>query len=321
MKICRSRVLLLLAVAAAALPLHAADVGEEQKLGWFNSTELSVVYASGNSDSHTYGLKETLRRLWDKARFKLRADYLRADTADDRYLLVASGITFLPGEHPSDPPTSVVQPPVEPDVEKIFVESVYGREIRQRFFWTAGASWDRNEDAGILNRYIGFGTLGNQWFKREDFSWNTTYGVSYTDRHEEHTEPGRNEEFFGMRLGSELRMKMGSVTSFENEFTGNASFADLDDYTLDMTSSVTVRMGKRVSLKVSLQYLFNNLPAFEEVDVIARVVLEDPDGVPGSGDEFFRTVSSGGSEITIGESPVHKEQLDTVFRTTLVIDF
>jgi hypothetical protein len=321
MKLTCLRVPLLCAAAAAALPLHATDVSQAKKLGWFNSTELSVVYASGNSDSQTYGLKETLRRVWEKARFKLRADYLRADTADDRYLLVGAGITFLPGEQPSDPPTSVVQPPLEPDVEKAFVESTYDREISERFFWSAGASWDRNEDAGILNRYIGFGTVGHHWFKRDDFSWDTTYGLSYTDRHEEHTEPGRNEEFFGIRLGSELRMKMGAVTSFENEFTGNASLSDLDDFTLDMSNSVTVRMGKHISLKVSLQYLFNNLPAFEEVDVIARVVLEDPDGVPGSGDEFFRTVSSGGSEITVGESPVHKEQLDTVFRTTLVIDF
>jgi hypothetical protein len=76
-----------------------------------------------------------------------------------------------------------------------------------------------------------------------------------------------------------------------------------------------------VSLKVSLQYLFNHQPALEDVDVIARVVLEDPDGIPGSGDEFFRTVSSGGSEIVLAEGQVRKQQLDTVFRTALVINF
>jgi hypothetical protein len=321
MKICRSRVLLLYAVVAAALPLRAAEVSKAPKLGWFNSTELSVVYASGNSDTHTYGFKDTLRRVWDKARFKLKADYLRADTADDPFLLVGSGITFLPGEQPSDPPLTLVKPPVEPDVEKIFVGSDYAREITERFFWSAGASWDRNEDAGILNRYIGFGTVGNRWFNRDDFAWSTTYGLSYTDRHEANTEPGREEQFAGIRLGSELRMKMGTISSFDNEFTGNVSFADVDDYSMDITSSVSVAMGKHVSLRVSLQYLFNNLAALEDVDVVAHVVLEDPDGVPGSGDEYFRTVSSGGFEITVGESPVRKEQLDTVFRTTLVIDF
>jgi hypothetical protein len=80
-------------------------------------------------------------------------------------------------------------------------------------------------------------------------------------------------------------------------------------------------MSKYFSLKVSLQWQFNHEPALQDADVIARVVLEDPDGVPGSGDEYFRTVSSGGMELTIGEDRVRKEQLDTIFRTTLVVDF
>jgi hypothetical protein len=313
---------LLLALAVGlALPLHAAGESQEPKLGWFNSTELSVVYTSGNSSAQTYGFKNTVRRVWEKARFKLRADYLRSDTADDRFLLVDPGYTFLPGGQPNNPSVTLVEPPIEPDVEKIFVESVYSREITARFFWSAGASWDRNEDAGILNRYIGFGAVGNRWLNRDDFAWSTTYGVSYTDRHEDHTEPGREQQFPGFRLGSELRMKMGTISSFDNEFTGNVSFSDVDDYSMDITSSVSVVMSKHVSLKVSLQYLFNHQPALEDVDVIARVVLEDPDGIPGSGDEFFRTVSSGGSEIVLAEGQVRKQQLDTVFRTALVINF
>jgi len=314
------RALVAVITASATLAARAAEPAPK-KLGWFNSTELSVVYTAGNSSSQTYGFKDTLRREWPKARFKLRADYLRADTADDRFLLVDPGFTFLPGGRPADPTFTLVEPPIEPDVEKIFVESVYAREISTSLFWSAGASWDRNEDAGILNRYIGFFTLGNRWWTFDDFAWATSYGVSFTGRHEEHTEPGREEQFAGFRLGSELRLKMGTVTSFQSDFTGNASLADFDDYSMDITNAVSVAMSRHVSLKVSLQWLFNNEPALEDVDVIARVVLEDPDGIPGSGDELFRTVSSGGSEITVGTDSVHKEQLDTVFRTTLVIDF
>ena len=313
-----------LVAAGASLPSHAADAAARapaRKLGWFNSTELSVVVTTGNSDTRTYGFKNTLRREWDKARLKLRADYLRADTADDRFLLVDPGFTFEPGSRPTGVTVTLVEPPVEPDVEKIFVEGTYSREISERFFWSAGASWDRNEDAGILNRYIGFATVGNKWWSQDDFAWATTYGASYTDRHEEHTEPDRKQQFAGIRLGSELRMKMGAVTSFNSDITGNASLSDLDDFSFDITNGVSVAMSRHVSLKVSLQYLFNNKPALEDVDVVARVVLEDPDGVPGSGDEFFRTVGSGGIEVTVGEDQVHKEQLDTVFRTTLVIDF
>ena len=59
----------------------------------------------------------------------------------------------------------------------------------------------------------------------------------------------------------------------------------------------------------------------KEIDVIARVVLIDPNGIPGSGDEFFETVSEGGFEITVGEDRVRRESLDTIFRTTLVVNF
>ena len=314
-------VAVLTALVARAAEAPAAAAPAPRTLGWFNSTELSVVYTSGNSDTQTYGFKNTVRREWGKKRLKLRADYLRADTADDRFLLIDPGYTFEPGTRPTDVTVSLVDPPVEPDVEKIFVEGTFSREISDRLFWSAGASWDRNEDAGILNRYIGFGTLGNKWWALDDFTWATTYGVSYTDRREEHTEPGREEQFAGLRLGSELRMKMGTATSFTSDITGNVSMGDLDDYSFDITSAVSVAMNRRLSLKVSLQYLFNNKPALEDLDVVARVVLEDPDGVPGNGDEFFRTIGSGGIEVTVGEDQAHKEQLDTVFRTTLVIDF
>jgi hypothetical protein len=80
-------------------------------------------------------------------------------------------------------------------------------------------------------------------------------------------------------------------------------------------------MSKHVALKASLEWQFNHEPALEDVDILAQVIVVDPDGVPGSGDEYFQTVATGGSEITIGEGSARKEQLDTVFKTALVIDF
>ena len=55
--------------------------------------------------------------------------------------------------------------------------------------------------------------------------------------------------------------------------------------------------------------------------MVARIELVDPDGIPGNGDEFFRTVASGGFTAEIGESQVRKKQLDTTFTTSLVINF
>ena len=78
----------------------------------------------------------------------------------------------------------------------------------------------------------------------------------------------------------------------------------------------------RVSLKVSLQWLYENEPALESgLDVIALVELINPDGIAGSGDEFFRTVSSGGSKLVLGSADARKDKLDTIFKTAIVLKF
>jgi hypothetical protein len=46
-------------------------------------------------------------------------------------------------------------------------------------------------------------------------------------------------------------------------------------------------MSNHLALKESLQLTYAAEPALEEVDGIAHVLLVDPDGIPGSGDEFF----------------------------------
>jgi hypothetical protein len=302
-------------IAAAQAP------ASELKTGWFNSADLSVVITSGNSGTRSYGFDDTFRYVWEKKRFRFRVNYVRSDTADDSFLLVQSGLTFLPGETLQDPPTYVVRPPVELDVEQFLVETAYAQDIHKKLFWNVGASWDRNEDAGIVSRYVGYGGIGNLWYNHDDLSFATSYGLSYTDRKETTPDPEKEDQFFGIRLEYDLRLKMGSSTTFDSDMFGNASLSDLNDYMFDITNSVSVKMSKHVALKASLEWQFNHEPALEDVDILAQVIVVDPDGVPGSGDEYFQTVATGGSEITIGEGSARKEQLDTVFKTALVIDF
>jgi hypothetical protein len=77
-----------------------------------------------------------------------------------------------------------------------------------------------------------------------------------------------------------------------------------------------------LSLKASIQWLFENEPALDTgLDVVAFADVVNPDGIPGSGDEFFRTRSSGGNKIVLGTGDARKDKLDTIFRTALVISF
>ena len=80
----------------------------------------------------------------------------------------------------------------ELDAANYLVGGDYERKISAAWFWNAGASWYRNDDAGILNRYIVFGGVGNTWADNQRRRFVTSYGVSYTDREEEEPDPERS---------------------------------------------------------------------------------------------------------------------------------
>jgi len=308
-------------VLGGGIAMAQADDAAEKTVGWFNASELSLVVTEGNSNTDTFALKNSLKRVWEKSRVKLDFDGMRADTSDDRFLLADPGQTFLPGEMPTLTATMLITPSKESDAEKYFVEGRFTRKLSDRRSWNTGGSWDRNQDAGILNRYIVFGGVGNHWKSGEKFNLETSYGLSFTDREEETPDPEKEQRFAGVRLTADLDYKIRTATTLSYKFTGNLNAEDTNDFSLDTTGSVSVSMSKRLALKLSLQFLFNSEPALEDVDLVARLELVDPNGDPGSGDEFFETVLDGGIEIEFGEDRIRKTELDTVVRTSLVINF
>ncbi len=164
---------------------RAQGVASEEELGWPTETDLSVIVSKGNADTQHFGLDNTLVRQWRQSSFELEVDVFQTNEADDRFLLIEPGLTWLPGADPPPGSTTVVEPPLETEAARFFVEGKYDHEIAERLYWSAGASWDRNEDAGILNRYIAFGGFGRIWWDREDLEFQTVWALSFTDREED----------------------------------------------------------------------------------------------------------------------------------------
>jgi len=299
-----------------------AKAKEPPKLGWSNSTDLSLVITAGNSAAQTWGFSDKLRHVWKDARFELEGNVVRSDTSDDRFFMVGPGLEFPVGGAPANPPTSLIRPEPTLDVGTYLIGGSYERNITPRFFWKAGASWDRNDDAGILNRYITHAGVGNNWVDTARRRFATTYGFSYTEREEEEPDPQKDRRFAGARLGWEYMEQFKEGTTFDNKFASNVNLSDPADYSVNTTAALTVSVVSHISLKVSLQSLYENEPALEsDLDVVAFVELINPDGIPSSGDESFRTLSSGGSKLVLGSADARKDKLDTVFRTALVIKF
>ncbi|MDH3629174.1 MAG: DUF481 domain-containing protein [Acidobacteriota bacterium] len=307
--------------------IATAQVGNdtENTVGWANETELSLATTEGNSNTDSLAFKNSLTRSWKHSRLKLLFDGMRTNNADDRFLLIDPGQVFLPGEQPNLVATEVISPSKDPDAEKYFFEGRFTRKMLSGTrSWNTGGSWDRNEDAGILNRYIAFGGIGNHWIDGPKLNLETSYGLSYTDREEEEPDPEKEQEFLGFRLTADFDYLVRPTTTLSYDFTGNINFEDRSDYSIDTAASVSVAMSGRISLKASIQLLNNSEPALEDVDVIALLRLNDPDGTPGSGDEFFETVAGAGPdvfELTVSEGQARKSSHDTVVRTSLVIRF
>jgi hypothetical protein len=315
--------------ADLALLAEEPQPDTEAALGWANTTDLGLTLTDGNSETEGLKLHNLLRWNSQRASFRSKIDGLRSNTADDRFRQVDPGVTWEPGaEPPPEFSTTLIDPDTEPDVEKYFVEARYERAIAAKpilkpgtMSWHVGSSWDRNLDAGILRRFVLYSGLGHVWWDREDLKFRTIYGLSWTHREEETQDPEKDDQFPGIRYNWIYENRWGKVVVFHHEWTFNANLSNLSDFSSDMTSSIRVPMSKRLSLRVSLNWLYNSLPALEGIDVVAQVIVVDPDGIPGNGDEYFETVSTGGALVSIGTVQQRKEKLDTVFTTSLGYGF
>ena len=276
----------------------------------------------GNSTSTSLGFTNELRYLWQQARCEVQVDFIRDSQSDDRFFLVEPGLEFPVGGAPSNPATSLIKPDPTLDAANSLVRGECARNISPKWFWNAGASVYRNNDAGIRNRSIFFTGLGNTWADNQRRRFVTSYGLSFTDREENDPDPEKDRRFTGARAGLDYTEHLTPTTTFDSDFAWNINFADGSDFSINTVNALSVAVTNHALIKVSLQWLFENEPALEsDLDVIAFVQVLNPDGIPGTGDERFRTLSSGGTKLVIGSSSARKEKLDTIIRTALVIKF
>jgi hypothetical protein len=269
------------------------DAAAAPRTGWFNETELSLLVTRGNVDSDTLGLKNKLRRHWRRARFQFRIEGARSDSGGTR-----TAIATDPGNPDSDS-FYVFESGRVTDLDTWLVEARYDRSISGRLFWNAGTSWDKNQSAGIESRYRVFATIGHVWWARDDLEFNTSYGVSYTDRNEQIEDPTKDDRFWGVRLDMGYRNVLSKIAEYTNDTTLNVSLDDTKDWTGDMTNALTIGLSDRLAVRIGLQFLYNNRPALE---VLLFCVDESQSSCPAT-------------VVT------DKEPLDILFTTSLVVSF
>ena len=278
--------------AAIILPgaplLASEDAEDESELGWSITADFSFILTAGNSESSTLGLDGTTNRKFEKALLEVSFGALKVESTSDLDVAIATLDGFTIPEL------------TETTAETYFAAGKYNREISDRLFWYAGAGWLRNEPAGIENRYVISGGAGNIWGDTEKLSFRTAYGVSYTDQRDIVEIPLVASSFAGVMLSSDLTKAFGKDRAeYGNNFVFNYSLADSENWRWNMEQWISSSLTDRLSLKVTLVWLFNNVPAFREL-----VLLEgDP------------PTDQGNTVL------VQLEKLDTIFSISLVVDF
>jgi putative salt-induced outer membrane protein YdiY len=253
---------------------------------WTDAAEFSFVATAGNSETSTFGFKNTLARAWEKSSFELKAGGVRGEST-----------TKVRAVHPVIPVIEETAT-TELTAENYFLNGRYDRKITDRFFWYAGAGWDRNRFAGIQNRYSGVGGVGNIWKDEDRVKFRTDYALSYTKQENVVEVAGADDSFLGVRVSSKFLHKLGAVTTYGNDLVMDENLDETSDFRADMTNWVTVSMSARLALKVSLQWLYDNEPSFESIDDPGNLL--PPPGV---------------------KANAQLDDLDTVFTASLVANF
>ena len=154
-------------------------------------------------------------------------------------------------------------------------------------------NWERNEDAGIEDRYIAEAGVGNVWIDNDDITLATRYAATYTDE----TLDTTDDDYVGYRLAYEYENKLTKTTTFENELTFDGNLDESSGWRADFDAGLAVAMSAKLALKVGASVRYENEPAFETVE------LFDPAGT------------------LLGEADIELDEMDTTLTASLVINF
>lgn len=286
----------LAACLAATRPVRAEEPAPAPPPGphWTDAAEVGIVVTSGNTETSTFGLKNSLARENGPSRFELKAGGIRVETTT---------ITLFAVGTPGDFEREKLKDS-ETTAESYYLNGRYDRKISEHFFWFTGAGWDRNLFAGVQNRYVVSGGVGNIWSDSDRRKWRTDYSVTGTREEDVAEPPGFDGTFAGVRVASSFLQKFGSAsqTSYTNDTIVDDSVDHSTDWRVNMTNSLAVNMTTHLALKVSLQWLYDHQPAVKQVDLFA----------PGTAPP---------ADTPIGRAFVDVDDLDTIFTTALVIKY
>lgn len=269
------RVSVVLGLFLAVSPVVWAEEGETE-LGWRYSGELSLILAEGNAEASTFGLQARAERQLEGATLAIEASGLQAESTTKTREAFGTPDDFRVVERST----------TETTAEKYDFSLRYDRSINERLTWFLGAGWERNELAGFRDRTTLLAGVGQIWSDTETARFRTDYGVTYTQQDDLIEDRSLADGFAGLRLGYDLWRQLTPSTTFESRLGVDLNLDETDDLRADLVNSLQVAINGHLALKVSLQLLYDNLPALTSVPLFGGLGLPTGETVTTELDEL-----------------------------------
>jgi putative salt-induced outer membrane protein YdiY len=263
-------------LAVLALLLAAPVLADDKQLGPANATELSYIATSGNSEASSLALRNTFTYTWEPALLKLEAGAFQAETTT---------ITRTVVPRPADGFEVRETKTTRDTAENYFLRGRYDRNFATKLFWFVGAGWERNEFAGLSNRYSGVAGVGYIVADTDAFKLRADVGLTYTKEDLLVEVVGRKDDFAGFRASYDLKKVLTPSTTWTSLLIADANLDETDDVRADFTNALSVAISDHLALKASLQLLYDNQPALVAVPTgvpvpaFVAVELDDLDSI------------------------------------------
>lgn len=274
--------LFLISIATLALmPTLAQDAPEKD---WSNKAELSLVSTSGNAESTTFGFKNTLDLKREKGEFSLSLGAIRAENKVFTRTAVGTLDDYTVNEETRTEKTD----------ERAYLNAKYAFKLGQRMALVMGFDWDRNEFAGIKNRYALSLGVGHTWWDHDASTFKTDYALQYTQEDPVYEPPAFDDNYTSLKLGYSYRRQITENTRFDQALNLIPNLEESDDLRGDLDNNLSVSINKRLALKIGVHLYYDKDPAYEAVPL------------------------NGEADTTV---PFQLDEWDRLITTTLVVNF
>lgn len=276
------------AACLTALLAASAAAQDDPPLGWSDRAELSLVAVDGNAESQSFGFSNALDYHWPEATFSFDVHGVRAESTTVTLTAVGTEDSFVVEEESDTDLTA----------ENYHAKLRYERDVTEQLFWHVGAGWEQDEFAGVDQRLSAVAGAGYVvWRVEDERLFKVDAGLTYTQEEVVVLEED-DESFLGLRVSWEWLRRLTESTRIGNDTTIDQNLDDTSDLRADTTAWVSVKMSERLSLKSSLQLKYDAEPAFTAIDLF----------------------DAGGDDTEI-DVVTQLDELDTIFKVALVIDF